>query len=674
MMHDAQQQQPQQQQQQQQEEEEEEEEQQEGFDDHGATDSDELHETRPNRWRGHPSTWRLWTEADRQTWTSLENVRREDLAVHLYNAFGLRQGFRVGPVADEDGNEETAWDPGRAWTAWPMRADEVPDDGLLPRTVDVNEPFTLRRDQGQPFAGCNLEEEISATILRYAKEKFRKRDLQHKTGEVVVPSIETGDAATTTGGETDESDTAGTPARDDETDEPRKMPPRRKRRAAPPTFTPVISADDNRSYALLRPVARRIMARLDDTFMILHNQRMAGLGHMSESSASDEETDIEAVSEKPSQVPSPVPAKSPFPPKYRGGRPKKVHVPREGETEQEMLIRLARQGRRKIPAFSPADSEIDRGRSRSRSINRARRSVSAGSRASPRSAQSGSSVSSKSNRERLLKRWGLRDWRDVLGAAALAGFSPVVMARAAQRCATLFREEMTMHTLHERSTSDKVGLESTRYVPGGPLPSSSDDDDSEEELAQLRTVSRHSSVRLGASSPEPESEAPASRRSRSKPRQIRLCPHRACPRSVEGFTKKSNYERHLKAVHGNLEPNPTEPDVTEAETPTQRRSRSGTPGASHFCHYPNCPRAVEGFAKRANLARHLQTVHGKRAADFTEDEEDSADEMEGGLHVDRFLQPIKIRKGWRGEDTTQRHARSRKKARAGSEELDSAFL
>jgi hypothetical protein len=62
------------------------------------TDSDELHATRRNRWRGHPSTWKSWTEADRQTWTALENGRKEDLAVHLYNAFGLRRGFRVGPV------------------------------------------------------------------------------------------------------------------------------------------------------------------------------------------------------------------------------------------------------------------------------------------------------------------------------------------------------------------------------------------------------------------------------------------------------------------------------------------------------------------------------------------------------------------------------------------------
>lgn len=73
--------------------------------DASSPDSEDLHETRPNRWRGHPSTWRTWTENDRQTWTALENVRKEALGVHLYNAYGLRRGYRRGPeVEDEVGS------------------------------------------------------------------------------------------------------------------------------------------------------------------------------------------------------------------------------------------------------------------------------------------------------------------------------------------------------------------------------------------------------------------------------------------------------------------------------------------------------------------------------------------------------------------------------------------
>jgi len=173
-----------------------------------------------------------------------------------------------------------------------------------------------------------------------------------------------------------------------------------------------------------------------------------------------------------------------------------------------------------------------------------------------------------------------------------------------------------------------------------------------------------------------EGESPLKPRSRSgTPGAPLLCPHQSCPRATEPFTRMSNFNRHIKDVH-NGETEPT--DVTEPETPPRRRSRSATPGAggkaAHLCHYADCPRALEGFSKRTNLARHLQLVHGKRAAAEETDEEDSADEMEGGVHADRFLRPIKLRKGWRGEDAVQRPGRSRKKARAESEELDSAFF
>ncbi|KAL2148105.1 hypothetical protein VTH82DRAFT_2222 [Thermothelomyces myriococcoides] len=145
-------------------------------------------------------------------------------------------------------------------------------------------------------------------------------------------------------------------------------------------------------------------------------------------------------------------------------------------------------------------------------------------------------------------------------------------------------------------------------------------------------------------------------------------------RAVEPFSKKSNLQRHLKEIHGNREPDfTTEAEQTEAEaavpTAKRRRSRSRTPGLSHLCPYPRCPRAVEGFTKRSRLRRHLQEVHGERGFQFPEDEEDSADEMEGGIHVDGFLRPIKIRKGWRGDDLRQRPPRARKKTRAESEEL-----
>lgn len=62
-----------------------------------SADSGELHETRPNRWRGHPSTWKTWTKNERRVWQGLEGTRKKDLGVHLFNVWGVRKGYRETP-------------------------------------------------------------------------------------------------------------------------------------------------------------------------------------------------------------------------------------------------------------------------------------------------------------------------------------------------------------------------------------------------------------------------------------------------------------------------------------------------------------------------------------------------------------------------------------------------
>lgn len=55
-----------------------------------SEDSEDLFESRPNRWRGAPQSWRTLTEEDRLTHNALERLRNQDLSVHLYNVFALR--------------------------------------------------------------------------------------------------------------------------------------------------------------------------------------------------------------------------------------------------------------------------------------------------------------------------------------------------------------------------------------------------------------------------------------------------------------------------------------------------------------------------------------------------------------------------------------------------------
>lgn len=58
--------------------------------------SEDLYTSRPNRWSGAASTWRTFTEEDRQTYAALAALRDKDLSAHLYNAFALRRPGLLG--------------------------------------------------------------------------------------------------------------------------------------------------------------------------------------------------------------------------------------------------------------------------------------------------------------------------------------------------------------------------------------------------------------------------------------------------------------------------------------------------------------------------------------------------------------------------------------------------
>jgi hypothetical protein len=57
-------------------------------------DSDDSYDEdeRPNQWKGHPSTWRQLNSAEIDTYTALNEIRNQDLSLHLYNAFALKNG------------------------------------------------------------------------------------------------------------------------------------------------------------------------------------------------------------------------------------------------------------------------------------------------------------------------------------------------------------------------------------------------------------------------------------------------------------------------------------------------------------------------------------------------------------------------------------------------------
>ncbi|KAK0631649.1 hypothetical protein B0T14DRAFT_418827 [Immersiella caudata] len=535
----------------------------ENTDDIHSLASEDLHGTRPNRWTGAASTWRGYTERERRTYAALLGERRGDLGGHLFDAWKLRG--RVGEEAETDGEGENGsrrgkqWPPVR-WTAWPIRASDVPGDGLMAEAMDEeNEQYTLRRPElGWPSE--NLEDEISATVLRLAKEKFQRRDLQGNGKEEqqldpdAIQTIETD-------GFDEMSEGEGAGQKEEEED----------------TYTPIPMADDELSHSILHPATRRILARLDDMLTILHNSRMAATRIMAEPEPDDTETEPGSAKRgRPRRESAPKKHQSPS----KTGRPRKTHQPRDGESYQDMVLRVARESKRRLPDYygyeTQTDDEAKRRRARSRSGARPATS------------------------EDYIDRWALRGWRDVMAAAALAGFSPSVLARATQRCSTLFGQDMTLHTLPEQPKEPGIEpMQTAKYTPDArPIESSEEEDNAEVELEQLRAVSRQPSVRPSS----PETEGSSRRRRSATPgggRQDHFCPHASCPRAINGFSRKGNLARHIKTMHG-----------------------GGVP--------------------------HLMTVTG----------EESADEMDGAIHKDRFLQIIKTRRGWRAEDLERGRVRN----------------
>ncbi|RYP43406.1 hypothetical protein DL768_009943 [Monosporascus sp. mg162] len=648
--------------------------------------SSDLDDERPNRWHGPPSTWQQMNSEEIDTLAALNELRNRDLSIHLYNAFALKQRHRqppgnCSPVAGQDVNAATGqkvlgddWVPQRSWTAWPMAAGKVPAPDFVPRTDDADEKYTTRRPVVE-FPSTALEEAVSAAVLRAAKEKFESRPWQDEASDGSSLEAEVGGAESS---DTDESEAKS--SRSKTSSRSRSRSTKRQSDAgsesagehieaessddkewanAPPLensrLRPVVSTDDDMSYALLRPSVRHILSKLDATLSILHVSRDFAMNYLSDSAGSDASgssrlsrpsscegaqftgkrkrgrprkdgtpsnnrgsvppgeasDDRGGATSRASSVITP-PARRGGPhedegkKKTRRGRPKKTYDRLPDESDMDYAIRIARMRKKAIPTFSEPDSGDEAGRE-SADEEAARKTQ----RPERKAAEESSPEHPKNKRGQggwWKGRAKLRDWKDVLGAAALAGFPPQAVDRAARRCANLFGQTMELHTLAEGPAGKSSQVKTTRYVPGMPLPPMLDPEDDDEPPSQTRQA-RAPSFAAGLIS---EGERGFSRgRSRSA-----------------------------------------------SNNSTRSRSRSAS-GGSHFCHFHDCPRTREGFSRRPNLLRHLKLVHGFKG-DVLPGEVDSEDEMYGGVHVDGFLKPIKIRPGWRASDMAEEPRKRRR--------------
>jgi hypothetical protein len=387
-----------------------------------------------------------------------------------------------------------------------------------------------------------------------------------------------------------------------------------------------VSADDERSKRLLRPTIRHTLSRLDELLMALHNARQTCLNYASEHTESLSEFEggnkgaDDSGNEDPSHLPSLTlptepapeqPAKRPGPgrprkvlhmpapsaadslesieqyKRERRGRKRKLHVPLDGESHEEMLVRIARQQKKAMPFTSAPTGYASSSQAKSARGSPQKRGTSA------------------HTREKRSARLGLRDWSEIIGTAALIGFSPKVIDRATRRCTNLFGEGMMMLSLFENPTSGDEG-QIVDYLPG--------------DIPDFDSVNNYSTA-----GSESDYEVPKTGRRPSRGRnRNRLC-------------------------------SDNEMDMSKSEAETRTSSGVDT---TYYCPYPGCLRHKQGFSKKHYLLSHLKDVHKLDKMGLKEAQEDSQEEMEGGVHVNGFMKEVKRRTGWRALDGKPRRKKS----------------
>jgi len=569
-------------------------------------------QTRPNRWQGPASTWQSLTEQERGLAVSLNLLRNQDLGIHLYNSFALKKraqkvDLESGKDADAGVNYEWGeWKPPKSWTAWPLKPGRVPRAGERIGPDDPDEIYTIKIDE-PVRPSRELEDIMVGLTLKHAKERFESREVWVKE-EVETQNI-------------DEELIVGNPAviqqqKDAwgfDTDLENSEPAVKGDPGAPRSisFRPVVSADDERSRKLLRPSIRHTLSKVDEVLEALHHARKTCHDYVYHSDANSEDgteemahsrgrrgvsRDLRSASRSARsisrassagsarargrprkfanltsrpKVANGSPPREARPHRSKSthrGRPLKSYEPLENETQEEFMVRIARLQKKHLPAYAqprtpePPSSPIEKPPKRQ--------------------------IAKRATSEDLIKyrrrKLELRDWSEVLGAAAVVGFSPNVIARATQRCANLFGESMVMRNMPETSHGKKSSTFNTIYKPEE-IP-----DFSAEELDD------------GSGSVDFSLEKAVPVNRRSKLQGKRVCPVEGCPRGEIGFRDRGGLRRHLRKGH-----NMTDDEVVEI------------------------------------LEKGLIQAQGEKLTTPDSKSFDSDEEIEGAVHIDNFMREVR---------------------------------
>jgi len=601
-----------------------------------------LHDEDRPRWSRNAHKWRRLTHDERLLAAGLDQIEADELSIHLYNVHSLKRRVYKQDAENTTKRWESKrhwvepgeWVPRKSWTAWPLKPEVVPRDGEKFGKVpedDEDEAWTAKSTQriGWKPSGV-MEEVVMAEILRTAREEYDRREWEddsesdemvrvkkkqklrvHGKSRTIARNedmiLDAKSECTTSIGKDGGSIRGANQALADHS---------KLDAVIDKDEDTDCEKDDRRSTPSLRPV---ILADDDEAHKILQpsirnilqriNDLLMGLHHSRQNCLDADASDKISDTETPT-------------------------------SEEELLA--SRQERSRVSAASGHTRPVPFTRPRSKT---------------------------RPSKEYLLRYIRPRDWSEVLGIAAMTGWSSEVVQRAATRCADLFGESMTFASLQE----SPPGFPSRKYQGADRTVVAPLNEGTDADGTSGTSFSAHPSL--------------------LNPWR---CPEQSCSKHTKAFAHRWGLVRHVLRVHGY---------EYEDSTATQLQTLQTQPEVtlhpkSLSCPFGNCRSRNKIFAKHWRLLEHLRRTHGwvkpptsdqktidrARSTSSVSDsgsgsgsasESDagsgvSGGEMYGGVHIDGFLQPIRKRTEWkiprsRSEDNLAKAKRNKRRKRTRGE-------
>lgn len=543
---------------------------------------------REGRFHGPDSSWRHYTEQERSLAATLDQADCNDLSIHLYNAHALKQKARDPHVAlilntwqskhpwlKSEDNGKPPFVPHNGWTAWPLDSSDVPRQreqwGVPNENLDEDLGRYSNPEPWKP--GRGLQESVKAIMLHRAFQRFRQRRWDG-SGPDETESLNSSRARSSSASSFEPSSPDNTKVESSgEASEPERTENKSNTvqgpASSPERYTALFTDDDEAAGKILQPTVQHIIARMDDLLIGLHKSRM---GHRRDGSLSR-------------------------------GRGSSASRSKSGSRSRTQSRGRTFTKRKRIASDAEATSDEDETTSPESGERKAR---------------------SRTPKRGQHHQLGLRDWGEVLGMAAMTGWDPAVINRAAQRCAKLFDEKLQIRVMPEAPVSgirDQVVEYRPEMVQTADLGLETEDEQSDMELDDDENVPAET-----ISSPS------------------LYCPYPDCNRSNNPFEHLWRLREHLKRTHKHTNVEQEHPALR-----TKRRRRSSTMDAPAPANI-KAEADEEGEEDMYNIPAEAST--GQHRA----------------VRMDGFMQPISIRAARSTDKATRKVPNRLKKVVARSAE------